>query len=60
LRERGLSQTAARLDAKQNTRDFKSSSRKNLLRVGTTRAPNFKLRHYPQAEKLVLLFLRFV
>src|SRR5208282_655885 len=46
LRERGLSQTAARPNAKQAANDFNSFSRPNLLRVGTTRAPNFKLRDY--------------
>jgi hypothetical protein len=50
LRERGLSQTAARLKAKQAARDFNGSSRKNLLRVGTTRAPNFKLTRIPKQE----------
>jgi len=45
--ERGLSQTAARPKAKPAARDFNGSSRMNLLRVGTTRAPDLKLGQYP-------------
>jgi hypothetical protein len=44
LKERGLSQTAAHLKAKQAARDFNGSFRKNLLRVGTTRPPSEVLR----------------
>jgi hypothetical protein len=46
LMERGLSQTAAHRKVRQAARDFNGSSRNNLLRVETTRAPNFKSGRY--------------